>query len=118
MVSWLRDMFIEDIMKEFPDCLQAENTESFGRYRYERTLCCLRGDIYEHMLRGDENNYFDMENFARSAEISSEETNSLLKTIMTELVKRGFKCKLCFGSTGLFIYSTPDPPASYYPDGL
>jgi hypothetical protein len=118
MVSRFRDVSSEDIMKEFPDCLHVENTGSFALYRYELTLCSLRGKIYEHILRDDENNYFDMEKFARIAEISSDETNSLLKTIMMELGNRGFKCRLCFGSTGLFIYSTPEPPASYYPDGL
>jgi hypothetical protein len=111
-------MSIEDIMKEFPVFLQVENTESFGRYRYVQALCNLRFAIYEHILRGDENNYFDMENFGRMTEMTTEEMSDLLTTIIVELGERGFKCKPCFGSTGLFIYSTPLPPPSYYPDGL
>jgi hypothetical protein len=118
MISRLRDMSIEDIMKEFPEFLQVNNIECFGRYRYDQALCTLRFEIYEHILRGDENNYFDMENFGKTREMTSDEMSDLLTTIITELGDRGFKCKPCFGSTGLFIYSTPHPPPSYYPDGL
>jgi hypothetical protein len=42
----------------------------------------------------------------------------LSKTIITELVNIGWNCKLSFGNTGLFIYSTDKPPPSCWDDGF
>ena len=38
--------------------------------------------------------------------------------VKSELVKLGWKCKTSFGGTGLFIYSTEEPPPSCWEEGL
>lgn len=83
----------------------------------------LRKDIYHHLIynvRRDENNYFDIEGWARSHSLSN--SNSVIaqcvKDISVELEALGWKCKTSFGSTGLFIYSTEKPPSLCFEDGL
>jgi len=104
-------------MKEFPEILDIKNKSNFTKILYDRTLCYLRRDIYEHIISHDENSYFDVKKFDQSHHRSMETTSRLISTIMEELTKLGWKCKLSFQGTGLFIYSTENPPPSCWDDG-
>lgn len=99
-------------MKEFPNCLNVKNKDTFPQLHYNRTLCYLRRDLYEHIIREDENSYFELEKFNRKYHIDSENLEKMTKTIISELQNLGWKCKLSFGNTALFIYSTEKPPPS------
>lgn len=106
-------------MKEFPQRLYVENKSEFDTILYDRELCYLRRDIFEHMIKEDENNYFDLEKFSREKLKNNQKIiKQMCDTIMGELEKLGWKCKTSFNGTGLFIYSTDEPPPSCYPDGL
>lgn len=113
-------MLIE--MKEFPNILNVKNKVQFPDIFYNRVLCYFRKEIYEHIISHGENSYFDLEKFGR--EYCKDQTNrvelvfQMSGTIMNELVNLGWKCKLSFGGTALFIYSTDDPPPSCWDDGL
>ena len=50
-------------MKEFPNILNENNKNKFPVIYYNRVLCYLRKKIYEHMIKEDENNYFDLDSF-------------------------------------------------------
>lgn len=105
-------------MKEFPPNLNVDNKDNFTIMHSNRILCYLRRDIFEHMIREDENSYFDINIFAKKYNSSKnkEVIDNIVKTIIEELSELGWKCKLSFGGTGLFIYSTDKPPPSCWED--
>lgn len=105
-------------MKEFPIRLKPENKGNFPLYRYTRNLAYMRKEIFELMLLGDENNYFDLDNFSREYKLEKEDLQKMLDTVTEELVDLGWNVKTSHGFTSLFIYSTDDPPPACWPDGF
>lgn len=101
-------------MKEFPSRLIPANKGDFEQYRYDRNLSYLRRDIFESIIRGDENSYFELDRFAKSRSLKKGEIEKMRVTIMEELRAKGWKCTLSYGDTGLFIYSTEESPPSCY----
>lgn len=105
-------------MKEFPEKLTPENKERFSSYRYTRVLAYLRKEITELVLLGDENSYFELDKFSRNYKVETSEMLSMIKIVSKELEELGWKTKTSFGGTGLFIYSSENPPPSCYEDGF
>jgi len=102
-------------MKNFPNKLKVENKENFEQYNYDRTIAYIRRDIYEFMIeRKNENVYFDFDKYQRNKKI----IETIIETIIKELLNIGWKCKISFGGTALFIYSTDIQPSSCYDDGF
>ena len=101
-------------MNSFPSHIHTNNQASFRDINYERLLCLFRQEVYELLLkRKDDNEYVDLDSFA------ARHFNRKLTTVMkiservcSELNTLGWNTKLSFGDTGLFIYSTEDPPRS------
>jgi hypothetical protein len=102
-------------MKEFPKKINVKHINSFSSYLYDRELCYLRRDIYEHMIEHDENNYFNLDKLLSNRKLNSKK---MITTIIEELEVLGWKCKTSFGGTGLFIYSTDNPPLLCYEDNM
>lgn len=109
-------------MKDFPSTLNPKNIRTFPDIYYRRVLCYLRKSIYEHIISNDENSYFDIEKFSRqycSQFLTNEKLrDKLCESIIPELMSIGWKCKVSFGGTALFIYSSENPPPSCWDDGL
>ena len=109
-------------MKKLPIILDVKNKDMFCDIYYNRVLCYLRKDVYEHVISNDENSFFDIEKFARlyynNKNYNNDLRQKLTTNIKTELEKLGWKCKLSFGGTALFIYSSDNPPPSCWDDGL
>ena len=103
-------------MKEFPDSCNVNNKSEFPELLHNRNLCYLRRDIYELILKEDETNYFDLSKFAHNREISDADLKKMIDIVQSELVGRGWKTKTSFGGTGLFIYSSENPPTNCFPD--
>lgn len=107
-------------MREFPQVLNVKNKDKFSDIYYKRVLCYLRKDVYEHIIHQDENNYFDLEKFGRvyfNGNPNRDDIISKMVTaIKTELECIGWKCKLSFHGSALFIYSTENPPPSCWDD--
>ena len=61
------------------------------------------------MLKSPEQDYFDIDLFNLKNHITTEITIKLLLIIIPELENLGWKCKLAFGNTGLFIYKNELP---------
>ena len=80
----------------------------------ERILYIFRQQIYEHIInRKDENDYFAIDVFESKFLKNYPDTiQQMTNTIIKELESMEWKCKLSFGDTGLFIYSTEKPPRS------
>ena len=116
-------------MNQFPETLQLNNKENFKNLNYDRVLSLLRENIYKHIINyesiKDENDYFDTDTFCKKHDVEKfaktyceqdgkkiTYISKMLKTIIDELKELDWKCKLSFNDTGLFIYSTENPPPS------
>ena len=73
-----------------------------------------RQDIYETLIkRKTENDYIDLDLVLRQyCDNNTCMLKKIIDTITEELHTLGWKTKLSFGDTGLFIYSTENPPTS------
>ena len=104
-------------MKIFPSILNITNKNKFPQIYYNRLLSYLRKSIYEHMIKEDENNYIDLDAFSTLHGVKDKKLiEQMVKTLVNELNNLGWKCKISFGGTGLFIYSSHDPPPSCWED--
>jgi hypothetical protein len=92
--------------------IKTENRGMFKTMRIKIIFDKLRKKIYEHILEENENNFFDLQKFDKKHLKNLELTLVIVKDIITELEDAGWKCKLSYGNTALFIYSTEKPPPS------
>jgi hypothetical protein len=106
-------------MKEFPDKINVKNRSKFQKIFYERMLCCLRKDIFDHIIKENENTFFDSDIWCREKlDNDTKLLEPMIEQIIKELIEKGWKCKRSYGGTALFIYSTDEPPPSCFEDGL
>jgi hypothetical protein len=91
-------------MKEFNKNLAVSNISEFPNLRNIRLLSKYRKKISEFLVeRKDENEYFQLDCFSNSV------NNDITKILISELENLGWKCKLSYGGTGLFIYVSETP---------
>lgn len=102
-------------MRDFPSKLTPDNKNSFSDIFYDRMKCYLRRDIYEHVISHDEDDYFSLDNFNKKIN-NIELVKKMVHELIPELEQLGWKCKTSYGGTGLFIYSTDNPPANCWED--
>ena len=105
-------------MKNFPSSLNVNNKENFDKLRYNRFLSYLRRDVYEHIINNEEHDYFDLEKFDKNHYKNMEKSIQIVEIIVKELSELGWKCKLSYGQTALFIYSTENPPKTCWDDSF
>lgn len=101
-------------MHSFPDHIKIENIKLFPTINYSRILELFREEIYITLLtRKDENEYIDLDTFSRKhCNNKSHIIMKLVEDVEKELSDLGWKTKLSFADTGLFIYSTDNQPVS------
>jgi hypothetical protein len=101
-------------MNSFPEHMNIQNIASFSTINNERVTSIFRQEIYETLLtRKDENVYIDLDIFRiKYCNNKTSILSEILRKIISELHGLGWKTKLSFGDTGLFIYSTDEPPVS------
>ena len=92
-------------MKQFPDKLKPQNKSHFAEYNFNRNLCKLRQRIVDYMY-SEEKGGFDLKS---STDDNGQYTyahidDKLIQAICDELHTLGWKTKLCYGNTTLFIY--------------
>jgi hypothetical protein len=107
-------------MKEFPKSLHINNKDKFKKYFIERIMCYLRKYIYDHILKYVEDEYFDLDKFYNKFILSSSDGNkSEISEINIRICKElnilGWKTKLAYGDTALFIYSESLPISCWDP---
>jgi hypothetical protein len=101
-------------MKSFPQEINVKNLHNFAKINNDRIINIIRNEIYETLIkRKSENEYIDLDKLSKDYCYNNMNTISKIITdISEELHQLGWKTKLSFGDTGLFIYSTEDPPTS------
>jgi NAD-specific glutamate dehydrogenase len=99
-------------MDNFPEHLKPSNKESFSDIRKTAILKILRKNIHDLVLKENENDFFDLVIFDKQNVNDISLTKNLVQIVIEELHNLGWKTKLSYGDTGLFIYSTENPPIS------
>lgn len=94
--------------------LHVEKKSDFVALRRAFCLRKLRNHIMRWMLDGNENDFFDLDEFNRSLVRDTTITNELVELVTAELQSLGWKTFLGFGGTGLYVYSSEEPPANAY----
>ena len=72
---------------------------------YELNLRKLRKKIYKFILKGKEEDFYDLCVFENKRVGNWSDVTRMLITIRQELEELGWKTKLVFGETGLMVYS-------------
>jgi hypothetical protein len=98
-------------MKRFPSYLKPDNKKKFSSIYFNTMKSDLRKDICLHVLNQPENNYFSLDAFYSKLP-KDDKGLTCVQEIIEELKNSGWSCKLSYGDTGLFIYSTDNPPAN------
>lgn len=105
-------------MKQFPNKISTSNRENFPNISFNRNMCYLRRDIYEHIIFNKEDEYFDVDVWCRNRlKNDTVVMKRMVDIIINELENKGWTCKLTFGASALFIYAN-EPPVNYFEDGL
>jgi len=101
-------------MISFPEHINVKNIKDFQQINYDRVLGLFREVIYINLLtRKEENEYIDLDTFRMQyCNSNSCMILKLVQQVISELQELGWKTKLSFADTGLFIYSTENPPPS------
>jgi len=101
-------------MKSFPQEINVKNLHNFTKINNDRINNIIRNEIYETLIkRKSENEYIDLDKMSKDHCYNNiNMVSKIITDISEELHELGWKTKLSFGDTGLFIYSTEDPPTS------
>jgi hypothetical protein len=94
-------------MDHFPEHLKDKST-------FESTLDTLllqklRKQIYQHILKNKQDDFFDLELFNRKFVLNLEKTEKYSQTIINELEQLGWKTFIGYGGTALFFYDLEKP---------
>ena len=99
-------------MDKFPLNIKPSLKDTFQKLRYENNLSLLRKEIYDFILKGKEDDFFDFVIFDKRNNKDMKITQKMCEQVITELNELGWKTKLSYGDTGLFIYSSENPPTN------
>jgi hypothetical protein len=97
-------------MKEFPERMNVKNCKVFNALNYDRVKQYMRKDIYEFVIsRKTEDDYFELTRFNTVYLNDLNTAKLMIKELIPEIEQLGWKCKLGFGETGLFIFEKEVP---------
>lgn len=98
-------------MNKIPLKLSCDNKLNFLEMKLIDIHNEISNDICKFLIHRDlENEYIDLDKYY--PKYGKVRVNSIIENIIKELNDLGWKTKLSFGDTGLFIYSTEDPPST------
>lgn len=93
-------------MKSFPDKLKPQNKSSFGEYKFNRDLCKLRQRIVDYLYSGDKTGFDLKLSQGDNNQYNYSHIDTRLVEVVTEELKSlGWKTKVAYGNTTLFIYT-------------
>ena len=99
-------------MDKFSLNIKPENKDTFSELRYEKNINILRREIHDFIIEGKEDDFFDIVIFDKRINKDMKTTKKMCEQVITDLNELGWKTKLSYGDTGLFIYSSENPPTN------
>ena len=106
-------------MNNFPENLTPDKKHLFKNMLYIKHLEMFREDIFIHMLNENENDPIDIDQWCRKKINNDwEKMEKILESVINELKILGWKCKISYGGTCLFIYSSDIQPPMCYDDNF
>jgi len=99
-------------MREFPEKFQPIFLPQFSTFRFDRVQCYLRQDIYEHVLKGDSEDPFDLEIFRVKYELKKEDLNKMVENLTKEMTIKKWGVSKGLGGTTLYVFDPSKPPAT------
>ena len=99
-------------MDKFSLNIKPENKDTFSELRYEKNINILRREIHDFIIEGKEDDFFDFVIFDKRINKDMKTTKKMCEQVITDLNELGWKTKLSYGDTGLFIYSSENPPTN------
>jgi hypothetical protein len=100
-------------MNNFDDFLCPDNIGTFPFHLEEHNKRLLRHDLQVMILRNKSSEYFDIFEFRNKHNITLEDMEKILASVIEELENKGWKWTLCYGNTGLYVYKDA-PPAELW----
>lgn len=94
-------------MDQFPEHLKDKST--FPSTLDTMLLQELRKQVYLHILKNKQDDFFDLELFNRRFVLNLEKTESYSQIIINELDLLGWKTFVGYGGTALFFYDVEKP---------
>jgi len=98
-------------MNTFPYHLS--DPQTFASTLDQYLLQKMRKKIYRHILRNNQNDFFDIELFNRTHVSDMKKTESFSENIIEELKLLGWKTFIGYGGTGLFFYDKELPSSAW-----
>jgi hypothetical protein len=96
-------------MKAFPDKLKPVNQSHFSSYKFSRELCKLRKRILEYMYSENKGGFDLKSNVDDVGQYTYDHIDDkLIDRVRSELHILGWKTKVAYGNTTLFIYEKED----------
>jgi hypothetical protein len=90
--------------------LHSKKKDNFNNILKDVLLKKFRDDLFIFLIeRSDENDFFDLNIYSKYNQTIRQEIYNKIKL---EIESLGWKVKLSYGDTGMFIYSTEKPPPS------
>lgn len=90
------------------------NKENFKKILATKQLNLLRKEICDFILQGDEDSFYDIDDFNREHIKDVKKTLEMVQIVSEELHKIGWKTYLGRGDTALYIYSYDEKPDNFY----
>ena len=98
-------------MQRFPEDLY--DSSQFLQKLETFLLNKMREKIYIHILRNNQNDFFDIELFNRKYVKDIKKTEEFAQIISNELEPLGWKTFVGYGGTGLFFYDQEKPVSAW-----
>lgn len=100
-------------MNSFPTYINSTNINNFETINKLRIKTSIREDIHNFILnRKNETEYLDLDMLCTKYSKKMNIIQEIISDLCEELNELEWKTKLSYGDTGLFIYSTENPPAN------
>jgi len=111
---YLKNSLLNIKMDILPKVLHVNNKDTFNDLNTTRIRRLLNKDVYLLLVsRETENEYYDLDQFCiKYLNRDMKRMHELMKDVLTNLETLGWKCKYSYNDTGLFIYSSENPPPS------
>ncbi len=93
-------------MDRFPPDLTPSNRSGLLAMQYNHALALLRHDVFETVVSNNADNFYDLSSFKYHTHVNFK---AMVAQVRAELENLGWKTKLAYGETALFVFDGVPP---------